>query len=236
MTRLDKLISDKMNITRSQAKAIIKSGSVAVNGTAVFSPDAKCADGDEVTVDGRQLNTQKFVYIMMNKPKGVICATDGKGERTVLDLLDDSMKRKGLFPAGRLDKDTTGFVLLTDDGEFAHNILSPKKHIVKTYIAVLDKPFDDSVAEDFGRGMALGEEKLLPAKLTRLGECTAQIEISQGIYHQIKRMFKKHGITVLELKRVKMGGVSLDEKLREGECRYLTSDEIAEICQKRLSI
>ena len=232
MTRLDKLVSDKMNVTRSQAKAMIKAGSVAVNGTAVFSPEQKCADADVVTVDGRQLDTREFVYIMMNKPKGVICATDGKGEKTVLDLLDDSMKRRGLFPAGRLDKDTMGFVLLTDDGEFAHQILSPKKHVVKTYIAVLDKPFDDSVAEEFGRGMTLGEEKLLPAKLTRIDENTAQIEISQGIFHQIKRMFKKHKITVLELKRIKMGGVFLDENLGEGECRYLNPDEIEKIRQK----
>ena len=232
MTRLDKLISDKLNITRSQAKALIKSGGVTVNGTAVLSCDAKCADSDIVTANGKQLNTSRFVYIMLNKPKGVICATDGKGDKTVLDIIPDDMRRKNLFPAGRLDKDTTGFVLLTDDGDFAHRILSPKNHISKTYEALLDKPAGDEVIRDFKAGMTLGEEKLLPARLKMTGELTAEIEICQGIYHQIKRMFKKHGITVEELKRTKMGGVFLDEKLGEGKCRYLSDEEIAEICQK----
>lgn len=232
MTRLDKMLSDKLNITRSQAKALIKSGGVTVNGTAVLSCDFKCADTDEITANGRAVNTSEFVYIMLNKPKGVICATNGKGEKTVLDLVPEDMKRKNLFPAGRLDKDTTGFVLLTDDGDFAHRILSPKNHISKTYEAVLDKPVDNAVVADFGSGMTLGEEKLLPARLKKTGELTCEIEICQGIYHQIKRMFKKHKITVTELKRTKMGGVFLDENLREGECRYLTDAEKADICQK----
>lgn len=230
--RLDKLISDKLNITRSQAKALIKSGGVTVNGTAVLSCDAKCSESDEITANGKAVNTSKFVYIMLNKPKGVICATDGKGEKTVLDIIPDDMRRKNLFPAGRLDKDTTGFVLLTDDGDFAHRILSPKNHISKTYEALLDKPAGEDVIRDFEAGMTLGEETLLPAKLKMTGDLTAEIEICQGIYHQIKRMFKKHGITVLELKRTKMGGVSLDENLREGECRYLTPAETDDICQK----
>jgi 16S rRNA pseudouridine516 synthase len=226
------MISDKLNITRSQAKALIKSGGVTVNGTAVLSCDAKCSDTDEITANGRAVNTSEFVYIMLNKPKGVICATDGKGEKTVLDIIPEDMKRKNLFPAGRLDKDTTGFVLLTDDGDFAHRILSPKNHISKTYEALLDKPADDDVVRDFEAGMMLGDEKLLPAKLEMTGGLTAKIEICQGIYHQIKRMFKKHGITVTELKRTKMGGVELDDNLGEGECRYLSADETAEICQR----
>ena len=211
---------------------MIKSGAVCVNGEVQKSPDFKCGDGDSITAEGRTLDARKFVYIMMNKPKGVICATDGKGDKTVLDLLPEDMRRKGLFPAGRLDKDTTGFVLITDDGDFAHRILAPTKHIVKTYSAVLDKPVTDEVISDFEAGMTLGEEKLLPAKLTPLDGCTVQVEIAQGIYHQIKRMFKKHKIEVLELKRVKMGALELDENLGEGECRYLDSAEINRICQK----
>ncbi len=227
--RLDKLISSKLNITRSQAKALIKSGGVTVNGTAVLSCEMKCGENDAITADGRDVDTREHVYIMLNKPQGVICATDGKGEKTVLDFLPDEMKRKGLFPAGRLDKDTTGFVLLTDDGEFAHRILSPKSHTVKTYIARLDAPITPEVIRDFESGMTLGGEKLLPAKLTPLAENAAQVEISQGIYHQVKRMFLKHRITVTALRRIKIGGVSLDDNLDEGECRYLTSAEISKI-------
>ena len=138
------------------------------------------------------------------------------------------MKRKGLFPAGRLDKDTTGFVLLTDDGELAHNILSPSHHIDKTYIAELDKPFDEDVVRDFENGMSLDGERLLSAEITPLNEekTVAQVVLRQGLYHQVKRMFKKHCITVVELKRTKMGGLCLDLSLGEGECRYLTNDEI----------
>ena len=232
MQRLDKLISDKLNITRSQAKTLIKSGGVTVNGSAVSACDYKCSDSDAITADGKEIDTRKFVYIMMNKPKGVISASDGRGEKTVLDLLPDDMRRKGLFPAGRLDKDTTGFVLLTDDGEFSHRILSPKSHIPKTYVATLDKPVTDEVIRDFEAGMTLSEEKLLPARLTPLDDCTAEVEISQGIYHQVKRMFKKHGITVTELKRIRMGALNLDENLEFGESRYLTTAEIDKIAQK----
>ncbi|MBR1530774.1 MAG: rRNA pseudouridine synthase [Eubacterium sp.] len=232
MTRLDKLLSDKLNITRSQAKALIKSGAVTVNGRVVNTSDFKCGEGDSIVADGKTLDMREFVYIMMNKPQGVICATEDKGDKTVLDLLPEKMRRKGLFPAGRLDKDTTGFVLITNDGDFAHRILSPSKHIAKTYVAVLDKPADDAVIADFEAGMSLGDEKLLPAKLTVLDGCTVKVEITQGIYHQIKRMFKKHGITVLELKRTKMGVLELDKNLGYGECRYLTDSEVVKICQK----
>ncbi|MBQ7740312.1 MAG: rRNA pseudouridine synthase [Eubacterium sp.] len=231
MERLDKLLSSRLNITRKQAKELIKNEKVSVNGKTVKSADFKCGDDDEVVADSKRINTSRFVYIMMNKPKGVICASDGKGDKTVIDLLPEDMKRKGLFPAGRLDKDTTGFVLITDDGEFAHNILSPKKHIEKAYTALLDKPVNENVIKDFEAGMSLGEEKLLPARLKTLNENNTEVEIiiSQGIYHQIKRMFLKHGITVLELKRTSLGSLTLDKNLKEGESRYLTEEESAKI-------
>ena len=232
MQRLDKLISDKLNMTRSQAKALIKSGGVTVNGSAVLSCDCKCADSDTVCADGRELDMRPFVYIMMNKPQGVISASDGRGDKTVLDLLPEEMRRKGLFPAGRLDKDTTGFVLLTDDGDFAHRILSRKSHIPKAYIATLDKPVTDEVIRDFEAGMTIGEEALLPARLTPLDDGTAEVEIRQGIYHQVKRMFQKHGITVTALKRIRMGSLNLDENLPLGGCRYLTKEETDKINQK----
>lgn len=228
MTRIDKILARELNISRTQAKQIIKQGRVAADSQTVKTADFKCSDDAQIFVDGEKIGNSEFVYIMLNKPKGVISASDGKGEKTVVDLVPDGMKRKGLFPAGRLDKDTTGFVLLTDDGELAHNILSPSHHIDKTYIAELDNPFDDSVVQDFENGMSLDGEKLLSAEITPLNEekTVAQVVLKQGLYHQVKRMFKKHGITVVELKRTKMGGLCLDLSLGEGECRYITNDEI----------
>lgn len=228
MTRIDKILARELNISRTQAKQIIKQGRVTADSQTVKAADFKCSDDAQIFVDGEKIGNSEFVYIMLNKPKGVISASDGKGEKTVVDLVPDGMKRKGLFPAGRLDKDTTGFVLLTDDGELAHNILSPSHHIDKIYIAELDKPFDDSVVQDFENGMSLNDEKLLSAEITPLNEekTVAQVVLRQGLYHQVKRMFKKHGITVVELKRTKMGGLCLDLSLGEGECRYLTNDEI----------
>lgn len=231
MDRLDKIISSQLNITRSEAKAAIRAGRVSVNNNVIKTADFKCDGSDGIIFDGKAVFVREFVYIMMNKPKGVISASEGRGSKTVVDILPDDMKRKGLFPAGRLDKDTTGFILITDDGEFAHNILSPKKHIDKTYIATLDKPFDSAVAEDFKGGMSLGNERLLKADIECVNDdyTVARVVLRQGLYHQIKRMFKKHGITVLELDRVSMGRLSLDKDLERGECRYLTEEEVAKI-------
>lgn len=234
MTRLDKILSTQLNISRTDAKALLKKGRVSVNGKVTKTADTKCADSDIVTFDGEQIAYSKFVYIMMNKPQGVISASDGNGEKTVVDLLPDDMKRRGLFPAGRLDKDTTGFVLITDDGEFAHSILSPSKHIDKTYVAHLDKPITAELVEDFRGGMTLNGEKLLEAEVTPIdGDLTVcQVVLRQGLYHQVKRMFKKHGITVTALDRVKMGNLSLDSSLKAGESRYLTAEELDLICGK----
>lgn len=228
MERLDKLLSRELNITRTQSKALIKRGAVSVNGKAAVSGDLKCDENDEVICDGRAVNRREHVYIMLNKPKGVVSATEDGADKTVLDLLPENMRRRGLFPAGRLDKDTTGFVLITDDGEFAHNILSPAKHIDKTYIARLDKPFTEEVRADFERGMTLGENELLEAQLGAIDNdyTKALVVLRQGLYHQVKRMFKKHGITVLELRRIKMGGLPLDEALKEGEARYISGEEL----------
>ena len=235
MERLDKLLSRELNITRNEAKALIKKGSVTVNGAEAASGDIKCAATDCITAGGKEIGGSRYVYIMMNKPSGVISATDDKTEKTVLDLLPQDMRRKGLFPAGRLDKDTTGFILITDDGGFAHSILSPKKHIDKTYLARLDKPFTAEVKADFESGMMLGGKRLQRAELNAAGEdyTLAEVILREGIYHQIKRMFKKHGITVTELKRTALGALVLDENLAEGECKYLGSDDLSKITQSK---
>lgn len=234
MTRLDKILSTQLNISRTDAKQMIKKGRVSVNGIPAKSGDVKVADADIVAVDGNEISYSRFVYIMMNKPKGVISASEGKGEKTVVDLVPSDMQRRGLFPAGRLDKDTTGFVLLTDDGEFAHSILAPSRHIDKTYVVTLDKPVTPKAVADFRSGMELNGEKLLQADAEIISEdaTVCRVVLRQGLYHQIKRMFKKHGLTVLELKRVKMGNLPLDDSLLPGECRYLSQKELDLICSR----
>ena len=234
MTRIDKILSTQLNISRTDAKQMIKKGRVSVNGIPAKSGDVKVADADIVAVDGNEISYSRFVYIMMNKPKGVISASEGKGEKTVVDLVPSDMQRRGLFPAGRLDKDTTGFVLLTDDGEFAHSILAPSRHIDKTYVVTLDKPVTPEAVADFRSGMELNGEKLLQADAEIISEdaTVCRVVLRQGLYHQIKRMFKKHGLTVLELKRVKMGNLPLDDSLLPGECRYLSQKELDLICSR----
>lgn len=229
MERIDKFIAKTLNISRTDAKSYIKKGLVSVNSVKIINSSLKIDESRDIVVcSGTELEYRKFVYIMMNKPKGVISASEGKKEKTVIDILPDDMKRKNLFPAGRLDKDTTGFMLITDDGDFAHRILSPKNHIPKTYIAALDKPFDIQVINEFEKGVKLYDDLCMPAELSAVdGDYTkALITIRQGMYHQIKRMFKKFGITVMELERIKMGGLMLDNSLNYGECRYLTNNEV----------
>lgn len=234
MERIDKLLSHSLNITRSEARALLKKGGVRLNGKAVSSPAEKANEqSDCIEVNGEKLTFQKFVYIMMNKPPGVISSTDGRktAEKTVIDILPPEMKRNGLFPAGRLDKDTVGFMLITDDGAFAHDILSPKKHISKTYIAELDKPFPGDAIEKFACGIEIGSEKCMPAILSaeNSSRTVACVVIRQGKYHQVKRMFAAVGCELISLKRIAMGDLPLDPNLASGECKYLSNEEILKI-------
>ncbi len=229
--RLDKLISSQGAYTRKQAQQLIKDGLVKVDGISVrdrgfhIDPDKSC-----VTVDGKPFEIERFVYIMLNKPKGVVSATNDRNVKTVVDLVPDELKRRNLFPAGRLDMTTTGFVLITDDGDFAHRILSPKNHIEKTYEARLAEPISDEQMQTVAEGIVLGDgTECLPARLKRLedGEHPLiEIKICEGKYHQIKRMFAAAGNGVIELKRTRMGALCLDEALAEGECRKLSDEEI----------
>ena len=235
MERLDKIIATALQISRKDAVALIKKGRIAANKDIIKDPKIKFDETDtELFCDNKRIYYNKYVYIMMNKPKGVISASNGKGEKTVIDILPSDMKRKDLFPAGRLDKDTTGFMLITDDGELAHSILSPKNHIPKTYIAKLDKPFNDEIIREFEKGIEFKDVKCLPASLEAVnGDYQlAKVIIKQGMYHQIKRMFSHFSINVVELKRIKMGSLDLDENLKNGQCRYLTKEEISALCDK----
>lgn len=236
MERLDKIIASQGKYSRSEVKKLVKAGLVRVNGAVAKASDIKCdVSTDEITVDGVSLNYKKHIYIMLNKPRGVISATEDPTQKTVIDLVPPELKRAGLFPAGRLDGDTTGFVLITDDGDFAHRILSPKNHIMKTYHATLKRALTDEDIAAFKQGLTLGDgTKCLEAQVRMLPckQCTAEVIICEGKYHQVKRMFASLGNKVLELKRVKMGELPLDEELAEGECRELTDSEVRLVSSK----
>lgn len=231
LQRLDKLIASQGQYSRKQAQELIKNGSVKINGVAVRDRGAKADDEkDSVSINGIEMKIERFVYIMLNKPKGVVSATNDRDEKTVIDLVPNEFKRRNLFPAGRLDITTTGFVLITDDGDFAHRILSPKNHIEKTYEARLAEAVTDEQLKTVADGIVLKDgTRCLPAKLKIIesgDNPLVEIKICEGKYHQIKRMFAAAGNGVIGLKRTKMGGVALDESLSEGECRLLTAEEV----------
>ncbi|MBP3328219.1 MAG: pseudouridine synthase [Clostridia bacterium] len=210
---------------------LIKSGAVSVNGITTkdrgFCIDPETA---EIKINGQAVSLEKYVYIMLNKPEGVVSATKDPTEKTVVDLVPAELKKKNLFPAGRLDRNTTGFVLITDNGDFAHKILSPKNHIEKTYEARLAERIDEESLKKVAEGITLGDgTECLPAKVKVLedGENPLiEIKICEGKYHQIKRMFAAVGNAVIELKRVKMGELPLDESLAPGECKILSKEEV----------
>ncbi len=226
--RLDKFLCE-MNIgTRSQVKAYVKQGLVTVNGTIVRAGDLKIAENsDVVTFRGEHLHYRKFHYYMLNKPKGVVSATEDNVSKTVLELLPKEL-RKNIFPVGRLDKDTEGLLLLTDDGGLAHELLSPKKHINKTYLVDTEAPLSEKEIVSLEQGVDIGEEKpTLPAKVEVVRERQILLTIQEGKFHQVKRMLQSVGNGVRNLKRVSFGAVTLDEDLTPGSFRELTETEIA---------
>ena len=229
--RLDKLIASQGLLSRSDVKSMVKKGEVTVNGIVVKDSSLKVSYEDDIKIKGERLLQTEFIYIMLNKPKGVVSASEDKRDKTVVDILPDELKRKNLFPAGKLDKDTTGFSLITDDGDFAHRILSPARHVDKTYIAtVSDKINFENAKRAFADGVVLGDGTvLLSAQLQLIEEKENQIFkviIKEGKYHQIKRMFASLGTSVIELKRVAIGGLELDPELQEGEARIITQNEL----------
>ena len=227
--RLDRFLSNQLGISRNDAKELIKKRLVTVNGETAKLFDMKIDPlTDTVVSEGKEVTYRKHIYIMLNKPAGVVCATRDRLSETVLELIPEELRREGLFPAGRLDKDTTGFVFITDDGELAHDLLSPKKHVFKKYFAILEKPVTDEDIRAFADGLTIdGGEKCLPARLEKTekpGEVF--ITLREGKYHQIKRMAEAVGNRVTYLKRVSNGGLMLDETLAEGQCRELTAEEV----------
>ncbi len=230
--RLDKYISMCDVMIRSEAKKAILASRITVNGFLKKDPGFQVMpDTAFVELDGEPLFYKRFAYIMLNKPKGYISATQDRRDPTVMDLLDDWCIRRDMFPVGRLDKDTTGLLLITDDGGLAHDMTSPRRHVQKIYQAQIDKPIDQSDIKAFREGMRFKEFISELAKLEYLRQIApdrhlVQVTLTEGKYHQVKRMFAARGKNVLELKRITFGKLVLDESLPEGRWRELTKKEL----------
>jgi 16S rRNA pseudouridine516 synthase len=228
LIRLDKIITNDGRFTRSEARELLRAGRVTIDGAAVRDGAVKLPPGTAcIFVDGERLTWHRFHYYMMNKPPGVVTSTDDPRERTVLDLLPPEMRRLGLFPAGRLDKDSVGLLLLTDDGELAHRLMSPKHKADKLYFVRVDGVLDDSDAAAFTEGLLLRDGlHTLPAELRILSPSEAEVTLREGKYHQVKRMLASRGKPVTYLKRLRIGALKLDPNLGEGLWRELTETEI----------
>lgn len=229
--RLDKILSNLGYGTRKEVKGLIKSGTVSVDGAVAGDPGQQVdAELQAISVNGEKISYREFVYIMMNKPQGVVSATEDARERTVIDLLPEQLRAFQPAPVGRLDKDTEGLLLLTNDGRLAHKLISPKKHVPKTYIARVEGRVTEEDILRFKAGVELDDGYMtLPAELVVLERGSislTEVTIYEGKYHQVKRMFKAVGKTVIYLKRISMGRLKLDEGLELGEFRELTSQEL----------
>lgn len=219
--RLDKFICNQTQITRSEIKSILKSGQVTVDGKAVFDGALKISpDENSVAVKGKSLCSSVYRYIIMNKPQGVVCATQDNVHDTVMSLVPDDLMCANLAPAGRLDKDTEGLLLLTNDGDFAHKVISPKSHVPKFYVAKLEEPYREEYKQIFAQGIEYKGEKFMPAKIAPLDKNGrfVLVEICEGKFHQVKKMFMAVSNKVLYLRREQIGKLFLPQDLVLGEC------------------
>ena len=231
--RLDKFLVACAVGSRTEVKKLLKAGRVTVNGKKEKSAKLQIdEDTDVICFDGEKLDYEEFVYYMMNKPRGVISATEDPKHKTVLDLLDDYARAKEVFPVGRLDIDTHGLLLLTNDGKLAHALLSPKRHVDKTYLAQVDGIMTDADVETFAQGIPLKDFTCQPAKLelvsinTEKDQSLVRVTIAEGKFHQVKRMVAYCGKEVVDLQRLTMGTLTLDEDLKRGEWRRLSKEEL----------
>ncbi len=222
--RLDKFLSETGCASRSEASKAAKSGRISVNGTPVRDTSIHInPESDEICFDGVKVEYRKFTWIMLNKPAGVLSASNDKKAKTVLDLLPEKYKKAEFFPCGRLDKDTVGLLLITNDGELTHKLLSPKYHAKKRYFVRLSNPYDKS--KKIESGIMMDGKLTKPAEIEMINETEGYITLTEGKYHQVKRMFEYAGSEVIYLKRIEFGGIKLDKKLSEGEWRLLTPEE-----------
>ncbi len=227
MERIDKIIASQGKYSRSDVKGLIAKRRVMVDGEVIKSSSVKAdAEKSRITIDGVDITVKKQVYLMLNKPKGYVSATEDKEHQTVLELVPEEYQGRGMFPAGRLDRDTTGLMIITDDGVMAHNILAPKKHVQKIYHVELDIPVTAEMEAGFAAGVELNDGVCKSAGLIITGEKTATVTLKEGRYHQIKRMFGCYGAKVVELHRLAMGDLYLPDDLSVGQCRELTAEEL----------
>ena len=228
MERLDKVIANRGVASRREVKALVRQGRVLVDGVPAAAPDMKvAAETAVITVDGMTLGSERHIYLLLHKPAGVLTATEDKRQPTVLDLIPQEWRRRDLAPVGRLDKDTEGLLLLTDDGELTHRLLSPKYHVDKVYYARVEGVPDEQDAAAFAEGLLLCDGlQCLPAKLEPLGGGECLVTLREGKFHQVKRMLASRGKPVQYLKRLAMGPLRLEPELAAGQCRLLTEEEL----------
>lgn len=231
MERLDKVIANRGAASRREVKTLVRQGRVLVDGIPAAAADMKVdAAAAVITVDGVALESERHVYLLLHKPAGVLTATEDKRQPTVLDLIPQEMRRRDLAPVGRLDKDTEGLLLLTDDGELTHRLLSPKYHVDKVYYARVEGVPDAADAAAFAEGLLLGDGlQCLPAKLEPLGGGECLVTLREGKFHQVKRMLASRGKSVRYLKRLSMGPLCLEDTLAPGQCRKLRPEELAAV-------
>ena len=230
MERIDKIISNQLGISRKAVKELIHQKRITLNNDIITKSDYKInPETDKIYLDNQEIIIKKYIYLILNKPAGYISATEDRTMKTVLDLVPQEYLHRNLFPAGRLDKDTTGLMIITDDGIFAHEILSPKKHVKKTYRVKIDIPITTEMIEGFKKGVKLNDGECKQANLEIIENNTAIVTLTEGKYHQIKRMFGCCKAKVVELERLSMGNLKLPSNLKQGECRELTKEELIQI-------
>ena len=228
MERLDKIISNMGRATRREVKEMVRQGRISVDGIAVSSPEMKIDPNTaKIQIDGEVLHYESLTYLLLHKPAGVVSATEDTREKTVLDCLPPELRKRDLAPVGRLDKDTEGLLLLTNDGELNHRLTSPRYHVKKTYYARVDGCLEEADVTRFASGIELSDFTCLPAKLEILSENTCLITVEEGKFHQVKRMLGFCGKPVIYLKRMSMGPLKLDKTLPVGAFRSLTPQEVA---------
>lgn len=230
MERIDKVIAKQTGYSRKEIKELIKKKRIKLNDEIVIKPDIKInTDIDKIKIDSEIVEVKEHIYLILNKPKGYVSATEDKKDKTVLDLVPEEYQHRNIFPAGRLDKDTTGLMIITNDGVFAHDILSPSKHISKTYNVTIDIPITEEMILGFKDGVKLNDGECKQSILNKTDTHSGIVILTEGRYHQIKRMFGCFGAKVLELQRIKMGSLELPQDLPIGGIRELTDDELNQI-------
>ena len=236
--RLDKIIASQTSLSRKDVKAVITGGRVQVDGNTALRGEQKFdTETAFITVDGRQLIVKEYIYLLLNKPLGYVSSTDDKDGPSVLHLVPEHLRRRKLFPAGRLDKYSEGMLVITDDGSFAHRMLSPRRHVPKRYYVETDIPvFGDELIAAFAAGVDVGEEITYPARVEPITDSKGFVTISQGLFHQLRRMFYVFGAGLNKLERIQIGSLGLDEDMPQGECRELSDEEIVLLLTKPESV